>query len=65
VNGQGLTPIEADSSPSHVIAAKGSSVWLHWNHTYGGDGSYRPFAITYREQIIGFNSVQTPARRIG
>ena len=69
MNGQ-ITPVEADSSPSHIIVIKGSSVWLHWNYTYGGDGKFGPFTLTYREQIIGFNStsqpnVQTLAKRAG
>ena len=55
MNGQ-VTPVEADSSPSHVIAIQGSSVWLHWNYTYGGDGKVGPVTLTYSEQIIGFNS---------
>jgi len=69
VNGQ-VTPVEAESSPSHIIAIQGSSVWLHWNYTYGGDGNVGPVTLTFREQIIGFNStsqpsVQTLAKRTG
>jgi len=60
VNGQ-VTPVEAESSPSHVIATQGSSVWLHWNYTYGGDGKVGPVTLTYREQIIGFNSTSQPS----
>ena len=60
MNGQ-VTPVEAESSPSHVIATQGSSVWLHWNYTYGGDGNVGPVTLTYREQIIGFNSTSQPS----
>ena len=70
MNGQGLTAVEADSSPIHISSTKGSSVWLHWNYTYGGDGKFGPFTLTYREHIIGFTStsqpsVQTLAKRTG
>ena len=70
VNGQALSPVEANSSPSHIIATKGSSVQLHWNYTYIGDGTYGPTTFTYKEQIIGLNStsqptVQTLAKRTG
>ena len=70
VNGQVLSPVEANSSPSHIIVTKGSSVQLHWNYTYIGDGTYGPTAFTYKEQIIGWNStsqltVQTLAKRTG
>ena len=71
MNGQNaVTPVEANSSPSHFIARKGSSVWLHWNYTYVGDGVHGPLTVTYREQIIGFNTtlqptIQTLAKRSG
>ena len=70
VNGQVLSPVEANSSPSHIIVTKGSSVQLHWNYTYIGDGTYGPTTFTYKEQIFGWNStsqptVQTLAKRIG
>ena len=70
MNGQGLTPDEANSSPSHIITAKGVSVWLHWNYTYIGDGAQGLVTLTYKEQIIGFNStsqptIQTIAKRTG
>ena len=70
MNGQVLSPVEANSSPSHIIVTKGSSVQLHWNYTYIGDGTYGPTTFTYNEQIIGFNStsqptVQTLAKRTG
>ena len=64
---------EANSSPSHVIATKGSSVWLHWNYTYVGDGIHEEnvhFTSKYEEQIIGINNTfqqrfQALAKRIG
>ena len=70
VNGQELIPVEAESSPSHITATKRSSVWLHWNYTYVGDGVHGPITVTYKEQIIGFNStlqpsIQTLAKRTG
>ena len=70
MNGQAVTPVEANSSPSHILATKGSSVWLHWNYTYVGDGVQGIVTLTYKEQIIGFNStsqptVQTLAKRTG
>ena len=65
-----LVPVEAFSSPSHVITTKGSSVWLHWNYTYIGDGRQGIITVTYKEQIIGFNTklqptIQTLAKRTG
>jgi len=70
VNGQVVSPVVARSSPSHIIATKGSLVWLHWNYTYSGDGLYGPVTVSYKEQIIGFNttlqpSIQTLAKRTG
>ena len=70
VSGQAVNPVEANSSPSHIIATKGSSVWLHWNYTYVGDGVHGIVTLTYKEQIIGFNSTSQPtvqalAKRIG
>ena len=72
MNGQSvLEPVEALSSPRHIIAIKRSSVSLHWNYTYAGDGRSGPFlTFAYGEQTIGFNStsrptLQTLARRIG
>ena len=70
VNGQVLRPVEENSSPSHIITIKGSSVWLHWNYTYVGDGRYRYFTVTYKEQIIGSNTtlqprIKTLAKRTG
>ena len=71
MNGQRvLEPVEALSSPSHINATKGSSVWLHWNYTYVGDGTHNGTNTNYREQTILFNSTsqsigQVLARRIG
>ena len=73
VNGGVVIISEATSSPNHIIATKGSSVWLHWNYTYVGDGTHEEnvhFISKYREQIIEINSifqarVQTLAKRIG
>ena len=60
VNGQLLNPVEAKSSPSHITATKGSSLWLHWNYTYIGDGPSGALTIAYKEQIIGWNSTSQP-----
>ena len=64
--------VEGKSSPSQVIAIKGSTVWLHWNYTYIGDGTHFGGALitNYIEQIIGFNSpshpsIQVLAQRLG
>jgi len=70
VNGQVLSPVEANSSSSHVITIKGSSLWLHWNYTYIGDGVHGPLAVNYSEQITGFTttsqpSIETFAKRTG
>ena len=70
MSGQVVSPVEATSSPSHIIATKGSSVWMHWNYTYVRDGRDGILIITYKEQIIGFNStlqpsIQTLAKRTG
>ena len=73
VNGQIVTPNETNSSPSQITAIKGSSVWLHWNYTYIGDGTHKgviSVATNFIEQIIGFNSTSQPsiqvlAKRIG
>ena len=73
VNGQVLTSNEANSSPSQINGIRGSSVWLHWNYTYIGDGTHVAKAsvtTNYIEQIIGFNSISQPsiqalAQRIG
>ena len=73
VNGQLVfTTSEARSSPSHITATKGSSVWLHWNYTYIGDGVHFGGGLVsrYREQTIDINSTfqnkpHTLAKRIG
>ena len=70
MNGQALSPVEANSSPSHMIATKGSSVWIHWTYTYIGDGPSGAFTIAYKEQTIGVNTtlqptIQTLAKRSG
>ena len=61
MNGQVLRPVEANSSPSDIIATKGSSVWLHWSYTYIGDGRHGFINVTYKEQIIGFKSASQPS----
>jgi len=62
VNGQNpISPVEAKSSPSHVIAAKRSSVWLHWNYTYVGDGPSGAVTLTYKEQLVRVNSTSQPS----
>ena len=65
-----LKPVEENSSPSRIVATKGSSVWLHWNYTYPGDGVYGSATIYYRKQWIRFQtSVQSTflalATRVG
>ena len=73
VNGGVVIINEANSSPSHVIATRGSSAWLHWNYTYVGDGTHEEnvhFISKYKEQIIEINSTSQPsiqvlAKRIG
>jgi len=62
VNGEKIvTVLGSSSSPSKITAAKGSSVWLHWNYTYIGDGPHGGvLSTTYREQIIGFKSNSQP-----
>ena len=67
VNGQAVKSNEANSSPSHVTAIKGSSVRLHWNYTYIGDGDHTgiiPANLHYKEQVIGFNSPSHPSIQI-
>ena len=44
---------ESKSSPSQITVMKMSSVWLHWNYTYGGDSAllrYHYQTITYRNR---------------
>ena len=68
VNGQHVFTIsEAYSSPSHIVTTKGSSVWLHWNYTYLGDGRHSggiTITTTYREQTIQVNSTSESEARI-
>ena len=54
-----LIPNEARSSPRNIVATKGSSVRLHWNYTYVGDGAYNGTSITFRRQSIMFQSSVT------
>ena len=49
-------PVISRSSPSLIIATKGSSVLLYWNYTYAGDGRHGSVSLTYKEQIIGFSN---------
>ena len=44
---------EKISSPSQITALKKSSVWLHWNYTYGGDHSN---IIKFSHQSITYKS---------
>ena len=64
VNGGIVSASEATSSPSHINATKGSSVWLHWNYTYIGDGRHGRtvhFVSKYEEQIIGIKTISKPS----
>ena len=70
MNGQAVSPVEANSSPSHVSTTLGSSVMLYWTYTYSGNGKHGIVIITYKEQIIGFfttlqPTIQILARRTG
>ena len=71
MNGQSiLEPVVASSSPSHINSTNGSSVWLHWNYTYIGDGTHNGTTTYFTEQVILFNSTaqsigQTLAKRTG
>ena len=73
VNGSVVSSSQAYSSPSHIFATRGSSVRLHWNYTYVGDGKHEEkvhFISKYKEQIIEINSTSQPwaqvlAKRIG
>ena len=61
---------EEKSSPSHISSTKGSSLLLHWNCTYIGDGRHGIVITTYKEQVIGFNGssdlrFHALAKRIG
>ena len=73
MNGRIVSTSEATSSPSHINATRGSSVWLHWDYTYIGDGRHGRkvhFTSKYEEQIAGFYCRSQPkfqalARRSG
>ena len=71
VNGQDVfTVSEANSSPSSVTAAKGGSVWLHWNYTYLGDGKHGGVTTTFKHQVVALNStfesiIKTLANKTG
>ena len=70
VRGSGFEAVEEKSSPSHIVATKGSSVWLHWNYSYTGDEIYGHILFMYRYQTIGFQALMqstfhTLAKRIG
>ena len=73
MSGSILRTSKANSSPSHIVATKGSSVNLHWNYTYIGDGRHGRIVFLmshYKEQTIGFSSASKPqpqvlAKRIG
>ena len=67
-----LIPFEANSSQGHINVMKGSSVWLHWNYYYIGDGKYTGAVVSthYKEQVIEFkhtsnSRIQVLAKRIG
>ena len=47
-----LEAVEELSSPSHINATKGSSIWLHWNYTYIGDGTHNGTITDFRDQIF-------------
>ena len=54
------------TSPSQITAKRSSSLWLHWNYTYGGDNNI----ITLRDVTFGYKSRLQPtfaplAKRIG
>ena len=40
------------SSPSQITAMKKSSIWLHWNFTWGGNTP----ALKFKEQIVGYTT---------
>ena len=70
MRGYALEPVEEKSSPSHIVAIKRSSVWLHWHYIYIGNGNHGHTWYLYNEQEIGFQvSMQSPfhtlARRFG
>ena len=53
VNGQSvLEVVEERSSPSRINATKGSSIWLHWNYTYIGDGTHNGTTTVFSNQLF-------------
>ena len=67
MNGSIISTRETNSSPSNILATKGSSVWLHWSYTYIGDGTHEEnthFIVNYKEQIIGFNCMSQPSFQV-
>ena len=61
---------EASSSSPHIVAIKGSTVWLHWSYNYFGDGQHGLAKYKFRKEVIGFsdpsqNTIQVLAKRIG
>ena len=60
-----MIPNKSNSSPSQVAAIKMSSVWVHWNVTYGGAGVlvYLHQNITYKN-VLGSTPVHL-ATRVG
>ena len=70
MNGTAVTPIEADSSPSHMTVKSGSTVYLNWAYTYIGDGRHSLGATSFAQQVIWFNSAsdakfQVLAKKMG
>ena len=45
---------EENSSPSDINSTKGSSIYLHWNYTYIGNGIHGGVTTKYKEQVLGF-----------
>ena len=61
---QFLQPHKEHSSPSVIIALKGSTIWLHWNYSYVGDTEKNKC----KEQLvycIGCHGVRAILRRKG
>ena len=78
VVGNAIQPLEADSSPSHILSTKGSSVQLHWSYNYDGDtiNAYGHFPMKivvvrgFKKQTIGLkvtphSAFQALAKRYG
>ena len=57
---------ENKSSPSHIITTQMSSIWLHWNYTWGGDAhsvaEYQYQSITYKSRY-GSTPVELARRK--